>query len=148
MGARRVPPPFGTTVPVNVAPIFRGRVEAGKVKLDHRDEFAALVKRLDGKEIELTLRRHHRQRSPSQNRYLHGCVIPILAKHCGYDDEEMKTALKLRFLRDGDGEVNGLPRVRSTADLTTAEMTEFIDRIRQLAAEMGCSIPSPNEVAL
>lgn len=132
---------------MKAALIFRGRIEGGKLKLDHRDEFAALVKRLDGKEVELTLRRHRRQRSRNQNRYLHAVVIPILAKHCGYDDEEMKTALKLRFLRCGDSEVNGLPRVRSTADLTTAEMAEFIDRIRQLAAEMGCSIPSPNEVA-
>jgi hypothetical protein len=133
---------------MNAAPIFHGRIEAGKLKLDHRDEFAALVKRLEGAEIELLLRRYRRRRSPNQSKYLHGVVIPVLAEHCGYDPEEMKTALKLRFVRDGDGEVNGLPRVRSTADLTTAEMTEFIDRIRQLAAEMGCSIPSPSEVAI
>jgi len=133
---------------MNATPIFRGRVEAGKLKLDHRDEFAALLQRLEGKEIELTLRRYRRQRTPNQNRYLHAVVIPVLAEHCGYDAEEMKTALKLRFLRDGDGELKGLPRVRSTADLTTAEMTEFIDNIRRLATEMGCSIPSPNEVAI
>jgi len=127
--------------------LFRGHVEAGKLKVDHRDEFVALVQRLEGKEVELTLRRYRRQRSPNQNRYLHGVVIPLLAEHCGYDAEEMKTALKLRFLRNADGEVKELPRVRSTADLSTAEMTEFIDRIRQLASEIGCSIPSPTEVA-
>jgi len=128
-------------------PIFRGRVEAGKLKLDHRDEFAALLKRLEGKEIELTLRRYRQQRSPNQNRYLHAVVIPLLAGHCGYDAEEMKTALKLRFLRR-EGEAHGLARVSSTADLSTEEMTEFIDNVRRLATEIGCSIPSPNEVAI
>ena len=72
-------------------------------------------------------------------------VIPLIAECCGYDSEEMKTALKLKFLRTGDDK-NGLVRVRSTADLSVDEMTEFIEQIRRLAAEMGCAIPSPGEV--
>jgi len=30
---------------------------------------------------------------------------------------------------------------------SAAEMTEFIEEIRRLAAEMGCAIPSPGEIA-
>jgi hypothetical protein len=127
--------------------LFRGSVYAGKLRLDRREDFAALVASLDGKEIELTLRKFRKQRSGAQNRYLHGVVIPLLAEHCGYDAEEMKAALKMRFLRAHDGEKEGLPRTRSTSDLSTEEMTEFIDSVRRLAAEMGCSIPSPGEVA-
>jgi len=127
------------------ATLFRGQVVDGKLKLERRDDFAALVQSLEGKQIELTLRKYSRPRSPNQNRYLHGVVIPLIAECCGYDPEEMKTALKLKFLRAGD-DVNGLARVRSTADLSTAEMTEFIEQVRRLAAEMGCAIPAPNEI--
>ena len=128
---------------MNTAPIFRGRVEAGKLKLDHRDEFSALVRRLDSKEIELVLRRYRRRRSMPQNAWYWGCVIPVLAEHCGYDAEEMHEALKWRFLKKHEGP---LPTVRSTADLDTAEFSEYIEQVRRLAAEIGCAIPSPASV--
>lgn len=51
-----------------------------------------------------------------------------MAEHCGYEPEEMHDAL-----------------VRSTAKLNTAEMTEYIEQCRRLAAEMSIYIPDPNE---
>lgn len=129
---------------MKAAPIFRGRIAAGKLKLDHREDFAALVRRIEGKEIDLVLRLHRCRRSPSQNAWYWGCVVPVLAEHCGYDAEEMHEALKWRFLKKHDGP---LATVRSTADLSTAEMTEFIEKVRRLAAELGCSIPNPDQVS-
>jgi hypothetical protein len=124
-------------------PIFRGRIEQGRIKLDRRDEFAAHVARLDGKDIELRLTRWRRVRSGAQNRYYWAVVVPLIADHCGYDHQEMHEALKFRYLQTHEGP---MPRVRSTADLSTAEFTEYIDAVRRLAAEMGCVIPGPGEI--
>lgn len=136
-------------------PVFRGRIEQRKICLEQRDGFAALIARLEGNEIDLILRKHRNVRSLSQNAYYWAVVIPVLAEHCGYEDEEMHKALQWRFLQKhadqtGEFETQGtwvkLPTVRSTADLDTAEFTDYIERVRTLAAQMGCVVPSPGQV--
>ena len=136
----------------NPVPIFRGRIENGKIHLEQREDFAGLIQRLDGSEIDLRLSKHRNVRSISQNAYYWAVVIPLLAEHCGYEDEEMHEALKWRFLQthadqSGEFEVKSswvrLPTVRSTTDLDTAEFTEYIEQCRRLGAEMGVIIPSP-----
>lgn len=124
-------------------PIFRGLVEDGTLYLEDYPGYVATVKRLNGP-VTVTIRRYRPPKSSGQNRYLHGVVIKLLAEHCGYDPEEMRDALKWRFLRTHEG--GDLPAVRSVADLDTAEMTEFIEQIRRLAAELGCVIPDPGEI--
>jgi hypothetical protein len=120
---------------------FAGRVEFGKLKLHLRDRFAKLVASLEGKEIEITLKKRSRNRSHNQNRYYWGCVIAMLAEHCGYDPEEMHEALKQRFLAiHTEGP---LPTVRSTVALNTAEFTTYLEQCRRLAAEMGVIVPDP-----
>jgi len=136
-------------MPRHPTPIFRGRIENGKICLDHREDFAALIARLGGSDIDLRLSKHRRARSLSQNAYYWSTVIPILAEHCGYEDEEMHEALKWRYLQVHGKEIETraswvtLPTVRSTTDLDTAEFTEFIEQARRLAAEMGVVIPGP-----
>ena len=132
-------------------PIWRGKVQHGKIQLERRADFAALKMRLEGQEIELVLRKFRRQRSLSQNSYLWGVVYAIFGEYLGYTDEETHSACKQEFLRDRAHEINGLAKIRSTTRLDTAEMAEYIENIRRLAAEMpggGVYIPSPNEVGL
>lgn len=127
-----------------LSPVFFGYVTKGELYLEQERRYDALLRHLEGSDIELLLRKRRRTRSNQQNRYLHGVVIPVFAEHLGYDPTEMKEALKWRFLqvhRNGK-----LPTVRSTANLNTAEMTEFIEQTRRLAAEMGCNIPNPGEL--
>lgn len=85
------------------------------------------------------------QRSLSQNAYYHGIVVKLIADHCGYEPEDCHQALRTRFLSE-PGEL-GLARVRSTTELDTREFTEYVERCRQLAAEMGINIPDPGEAA-
>ena len=132
-------------------PIFRGRIENDRICLERREDFAGLIHELNGADIDLRLSKHRNSRSISQNSYYWGVVVPLLAEHCGYEIEEMHEALKWRFLQTHAGpnefETKAtwvkLPTVRSTADLDTAEFTEYIESVRRLAAEMGVSIPSP-----
>jgi hypothetical protein len=129
-------------MPKRPTPVFRGRIESGRICLERREDFAALIARLEGSDIDLRLSKHRTVRSISQNAYYWAVVIPLLAEHCGYEDEEMHTALKWRFLQKHDGP---LPTVSSTASLSTVEFTDYIERVRMLAAEMGCSIPGPGQ---
>lgn len=135
-----------------MTPIFHGRIEAGEILLEdgggkllpyRAGEIQAHVDALEGKPVDVSIRLHRPQRSLSQNAYLHGVVIPLLAEHCGYEPEEMKDALKLKFLRIHND--TDLPTVRRTRDLTTAEMAEFVRQCQHLAAELGVYIPDPGE---
>jgi hypothetical protein len=125
--------------------IFRGKIQNGKICLELRADFAALIQKLDGLDVELILRKLRRKRSLSQNAWYWSCIVPLLAEHCGYDEEEMHEALKMRFLRNHTD--TQLPSVRSTTSLDTREFTEYAESCRRLAAEMGVVIPDPGMAA-
>ena len=75
-----------------------------------------------------------KQRSSPQNRYFHGVVLPILADHTGYTDDEMKAICKWKF------------KIKSTSELSTAEFEQFCSNIRQWASlELSAWVPEPNE---
>jgi hypothetical protein len=125
-------------------PAFHGRIEEGKICLELREAFANLVERLEGQDIEIILRRRTHRRSLAQNSFYWSCVIPLIAEHCGYEPEEIHSALKERFLRDRANEVNGMVKIRSTSSLNTAEFTDYLESCRRLAAELGVVIPDPD----
>ena len=126
---------------------FHGRVIEGKIKLDDPTAWRALLYGFEGKEVELRLCRYRQMRSLSQNAYYWGVVIALLGEYCGYDPDQLHDALKLKFLVDRQNEQYGLVKVRSTSDLDTAEMTEYIEQVRRWAAEIGCNIPDPSAAA-
>jgi hypothetical protein len=75
-----------------------------------------------------------KQRSSPQNRYFHGVMVPILAEHTGYTDSEMKGVIKWKF------------KIKSTAELSTAEFEKFMSAVRMWASrDLSCYIPEPNE---
>jgi len=92
-------------------------------------------------------------RSSNQNRYLH-LLLGWFSASFGYTLEYTK----LRFFKEvsnkeiffvdvvnkKSGEV--YTDIRSTADLTTLEMTMAIDRFRDYSAKNGLYLPEPNEV--
>ncbi len=126
-----------------MTPVFKATLRAGKILIIDRPAFDRyLAGRKDGN-YEVIVRRERVQRSLNQNSYYWGVVIPLLVQWSGYEDEEVHDALKQRFLtehREG-----GLDHVRSTSQLTTTEFTEYIERVRQLAAEHGVYVPDPGE---
>jgi hypothetical protein len=67
-------------MPSHPIPIFRGRIEGGKIQLERQEDFAALIARLDGKEIDLRLSKHRNVRSISANAYYWAVVIPLLGE--------------------------------------------------------------------
>lgn len=118
-----------------------------------RKALANLFKGLTGR-FTVTLEKTKRKRSNNQNRYLWGVVYPLVRD--GFKDlgnkesiETIHEFLKARFLKkeivhEDTGEV--LSFTRSTTDLSTSEMMDYIAEIQQFSAEyLNVVIPDPNE---
>ena len=118
-------------------PIFRGRVDKGRIKLDIPDRFKTYLSSFEGKRIELVLRERRAGRSDQQNRYYHGVVLKIIADYLGYTTEEMGELVKEHF------------NIESTSKLSTKEFNDHIERVVGWAAQQfGVYIPDPNSVDL
>lgn len=111
-----------------------------------REKFALYSSKLieQGATVEIKKKMH--RRTTSQNAYLH-LILGAFALETGYTLEEVKFRLfKVEvnaaiFVRDGKfGQ-----RVRSSAEIDTAEMTTAIDRFRNWASSNGVYLPAPNE---
>ncbi|MCC8037311.1 MAG: hypothetical protein LIP02_04135 [Bacteroidales bacterium] len=102
-----------------------------------------------GDTVELTSKR---PRSLRQNAYLH-VIIGYLALQLGEDSEYVKREYfkilcnPATFIRETDDRFRGkIKTLRSTASLTTEEMTLCVNRFRDWAArEAGVYLPSPDE---
>jgi hypothetical protein len=117
----------------------------GKLQLVDRPRFMRELTTFAGRPVEITVRVRRGKRSDQQNAYYWGVVIALLAEHLGYQADEMHEALKFKFLREHDGEREGLPRVRSSAALNTSEFQTYIENVVTWAgAEFGLNIPDPN----
>ena len=123
--------------------------EAGALQMFDRDHMIRWIQSMQPGTYVVSLKKLRNKRSSAQNRYLHGCLIPLFAEHCGYDFDDMKDALALELLPKEvidvkTGEVKIVPG--HTSQLTTKEFEEFCERARRLGDSMGIYVPEPNEV--
>lgn len=117
----------------------------------HLQQFKTRCESLSNKAciVELT---EKRSRSLSQNAYLH-VILGGFALEYGETPEYCKTQyFKVLvnphlFIVDKEDAFRGkIKVVRSSADLTTAQMTEAIERFRNWASkEVGIYLPAPHE---
>lgn len=114
-----------------------------------RDKAFQYLTELSAIECVVEVKKVNPKRSLLQNNYLH-LTFGIFGMETGYDVHEAKTIYK----RIANPEIyiyekKGQKFLRSSADLTTKEMTDSIDRWRKYAGENGVEIPPPeNEEAL
>lgn len=100
----------------------------------------------------------YRQRSLEQNSTLHW-YIGMIEKETGQDNKHIKSTLCKMFLEpkallDKNGNEMANPAtgeimtyIPSTSDLTTVEMNEFWDKIRQWALDfLGLDLPLPDKL--
>lgn len=124
---------------------FVGCVQDGVLRLDYKRQWDAFLKRFEGDEVEISIRKKHSQRSDAQNAYWWAVVVPLLSEHCGYSREEMHAALKAKFLGHEDL-TRGLMRIGSTTKLSPQEFGDLIDQVVVWAAEsLGVVIPPPTK---
>jgi len=118
------------------APIFRGKVEKGRIVLDNKDRFRPYLASFEGKRIELVLRERVAREGNVPRGYYFGVVIPELTKaNIGYEEYEWHDVLKEQF------------NVETTKKMADKEWWEYIDRIVRWAAIFHqINIPPPNSV--
>lgn len=128
-----------------IVPLFRATVNAGILNFQDKAGFAQHVRGLEGKLVEVIVKKYTVKRSSPQNRYFHGVVLPMITDAMGEQNQDyVKDALKWHFLRKTLP--GGLETVRATSELNTEEFTDFIEKCRHLAAEMyGIDIPDPSK---
>lgn len=116
-----------------------------------REDFKKRVNELFTKRVTVELTRKFPPRSCPQNKYLH-LILSWWASYYGCSKKYAKEYF-FKSVCNGDLFVHpakakdGTPynEIRSSADLTTQEMTLAIQRFRDYCAYHGCYIPSPEE---
>lgn len=113
---------------------------------DYVDKFNEYLIPLEGKEIEVIVRRRKKGRTNPQNAWYWSCVVGLAAEHFGYTPDEMHEAYKFMFLqrKEQDKPIT----VKSTTSLSTVEFTEYVEKCRQFCAEEGIVIPDPGDIEL
>lgn len=102
--------------------------------------FCAMVEaKLDGKPYTITVKRFHRPRTTDQNAKFHA-MVRDLADHIGYSVAELKEIIKVEFLPTVTGQIGELAYTRpmSTSDLTVQAMSELIEHVYELGAQVDC----------
>jgi hypothetical protein len=127
-----------------------GRIRDGRIALDDKPAYETAVRRLrEGDSVVIRIEPAAKQRSIKQNAFWHGTVIPAFVEHCGYEFAEMKRVLALELIpvtvHKLDGSTVTVPG--HTADLSTTEFNDLIERAQRLGATLGIYIPDPGEVA-
>lgn len=88
-------------------------------------------------------------RSSNQSRYYWGIVVGAIANSTGHSSLEIHEILRMMFLPHETVSLKGNDYIvpRSTTELSTSEMEEYLSRIRAWAGtELSIPIPLPNEV--
>lgn len=105
--------------------------------------------RLD-KPIVVTIEPYKKKRSLSQNALLwkrHTEITNAISEYTGYSAEDVHEILKQKFLQPTILEINGqIVKRYSSKNLTTAEMTKFMDQIEAFAqTELGIILTNPED---
>ena len=132
---------------------YNGKITDKGLIIYNRPEFEKDINLFFGKEISLTLEQRKRKRSLSQNSYYWSVVVKIVREgliDAGYKVSVSETheLLKYKFLKSDivneDGEV--LETIKSTTELSTSDMMDYIAQIQQWASEyLNVYVPDANE---
>lgn len=133
-----------------IIPLYYGKVVNKRIQWPGSEarRMAQHIEKLDGQEIEVVLRKRKSKRSEQQNKYLFGCVYPLIAEHTGEHANLVHKWCAEEFLPKDVIKIAGKEKIvtPSTTELSTKTMAEYIERIRLWAnEELQITIPSSNE---
>jgi hypothetical protein len=132
-----------------LSPLVVGKVVGGKFVPKDAATFKKAFWAHEGKQVDITVKRHRENRSLNQNSYYWYIVVAMIGQAIGEDDAEaVHDMLKLEhnyyIATVGKKEIR-VPM--STAELDTAAFEAYLERVRRWASEfLSLYIPLPNEV--
>ena len=111
-----------------------------------RTKFATYARKLVADGAKCELKKVKAKRTINQNSYLHVCIA-CFCDETGYTIQEAKILLKRQFGSFMVYKKDGNFFLLSTAELDTAQMTEFIEWIRNVACfeNLGVYVPTSEE---
>jgi len=117
-----------------------GEISGGKLSLSQPELFRVWLGAVKHQgPIEIVIRGVSAGKTNAQLAYYFGVLVKELSDYAGYSKDEADGVLCRRFLTANRGQPNEY--VRSKADLTTEEMSAFIDSVILLLAECGVVVP-------
>jgi len=126
--------------------IFLGKIQKGKLLVNDKALLESHQNSLEGMVVDIIIRKHKKDRSTPQNKYMWGVVYRLISEETRYTIDETHDAMRIMFLANNEG---ALTTLKSTTKLTTVEMEAYLESVRQFAAkELSLNIPLPNEVNL
>ena len=121
--------------------ILPAQLVSGRMKLNRR-RLAELLKTRRDCELSILIEKRHATRSAAQNAWYWAGIVGTISEHTGYTPDEVHDILKAKFLpkRMAVADKNGvivdeLVIGGTTTRLNKLEFGEYIERIRQWAAE-------------
>lgn len=123
-------------------------IKDGQIMVRNRQQLQAEALASGLNEFEVVVRKKVKSRSSEQNKWYWACVT-IIGNELGYERNQMHEIIKYRFLKSEavdkkTGEV--FEYLKSSAELTTTEFTEFMDGLIRWSAEtFNIVLPMPNE---
>jgi len=124
-----------------------GSVKKGTLHIEGRPLWGRAIAKWGDCDVRITIEPTKQKRSIFQNSYYWGVVVDILSDEFGSTPDKTHQYLKDHFLPEEYVNVFGSKEAitTSTATLNTKEFSDYIEAIRDFAAEHGCYIPSPGE---
>lgn len=106
-----------------------------------------------GARLKLTIEPYKKDRSLNQNSYMWGVVYNTISNYTGMTPQEVHEFCKMEFnygfkevLNKNTGELKEIKYPKSTKDLNTGEMENYLEAIRRyFLVEVDVMIPLPNE---
>ena len=126
----------------HIAKVIKCKLHFGDVNRLNQD-----ICRYEDKTVEVTIKEYKPKRSNQLNQYYWGVVVKIISDYTGYTKEETHELLKQTFLKK-KVLVNDewYDTTESTTKLNNTQMLEFIEKVKQWAAEtFYLYIPDPHE---
>jgi len=116
----------------------------------HAESFLEKVDRMISEEAIVELKKKN-QRTPKQNKYLH-LLFQRFALETGYSPDYVKQRFFKKevnpklFIKTVNGKLGEVRELRSSADVSTEEMTKAIERFRNWSsAKVQIYLPAPDE---
>ena len=131
-------------------------VRNGRIPHEVSEAVRDALRRMNGKRVVISVRKHVKKRSNPQNAYLWGVVVKACHQIMVDAGNDVTPEDTFRFLKEFVGgsifavvicTPDGKRRtmIRSSTTLDTQEMEDFLERCRVWAAENGVVVPLPNE---
>lgn len=130
-----------------------GRVRNGELIYSLPELLDQNIRELEGSNFVMTLKKQHEKPSISQYGFYRGCILICCHKSEAFVAMDTKDSIHEKYfaprflsyktIAEVSGKRYEVTLVRSLADLSKEEMSEFLERVIAHCEELGISVPPP-----